>query len=70
MEMMDRLEGRASYLADDERLQRRFKSLLAAEPLWGTSARPGRDFLRRHARLLEEAPAHERETESVRTAGG
>ena len=53
VEMMDRLDGCAAYQSDDERFQQEFKSLLAADPVWGTSARVGRDFLRRHSRLLE-----------------
>ena len=54
VEMMDRLDGNVSYTPEDERLQKRFKSLLEAEPMYATNARVGRDFLRKYARLLPE----------------
>lgn len=56
VEMLDRLEGRLSYSATDEALQQRFQSLLRLEPAWGTTARVGREFLRRHAHLLDDRP--------------
>ena len=57
VEMLDRLEGRLSSSADDETLQQRFQSLLQLKPAWGTTARVGREFLRRHEDLLEDQPA-------------
>ena len=52
VEMMDRLDGNFHYSAEDERLQKRFKALLEAEPMYGTRAHVGRDFLRKYAWLL------------------
>ena len=54
VEMMDRLDGKIRYTAEDERLQKRFKSLLEAEPMYATNARVGRDFLHKYAWLLPE----------------
>ena len=54
LEMMDGLDSNVSYTEEDERMQRRFKSLLEAEPMYATNARVGRDFLRRYAWLLPE----------------
>lgn len=53
LEMLGRIEGKAIYTAEDERLQERFKSLLTpGHHSYGGSSRVGRDFLRRHAMLL------------------
>ena len=52
VEVMDRLEGDLHYSAEDERLQEIFKSLLEPEPEYVTSARVGRDFLRKYSWLL------------------
>lgn len=54
VEMMDRLEGNLHYSVEDECLQKRFKSLLEAEPMYGTRACVGRDFLRKYAWLLPD----------------
>ena len=54
VEMMDKLAGNVSYTEEDDDLQRRFKSLLEAEPMYATNARVGREFLRKYARLLPE----------------
>jgi putative glycosyltransferase (TIGR04372 family) len=55
LEMMDRLEGKAVYTAEDERLQRTFRSLLRPEHYcYGAVGRIGRDFLRQHAELFDE----------------
>jgi putative glycosyltransferase (TIGR04372 family) len=52
-EMMDRLDGRAKYTDEDERLQAAFRRLPGADHYsYGAVARIGRDFLRRHADLL------------------
>ena len=57
VEMMDRLDGTPRYTEEDECLQKRFKSLLEADPMYGTRARLGRDFLRKYAWLLpDETP--------------
>ena len=52
VEMMDRLDGRFASSQEDERLQQVFHSLLAREPMYETTARGGRDFLRQYAHLL------------------
>ena len=54
VEMMDRLDNNLHYLAEDERLQKRFKSLLEAKPMYATGARVGRDFLHKYAWLLPD----------------
>ncbi len=55
VEMLDRLEGRAHYDANDERLQDEFRGLLTPSHYsFGSVARIGRDFLRRHADLLTD----------------
>ncbi|MCK4598750.1 TIGR04372 family glycosyltransferase [Candidatus Bipolaricaulota bacterium] len=59
VEMMDRLDGNLHYSAEDERFQRRFKALLEAEPMYGTCARVGRDFLRKYAWLLPDEAAQD-----------
>jgi putative glycosyltransferase (TIGR04372 family) len=54
IEMIDRLEGRARYTEEDERLQAAFRSLLTPDHYsYHAVARIGRDFLRRHADLLK-----------------
>lgn len=53
LEMLDRIEGKAIYTAQDERLQERFISLLRpGHYSYGGSSRVGRDFLRRYTWLL------------------
>ena len=53
IEMMERLEGRVTYTEEDERLQDAFRRLLRPKDYsYGSAARIGRDFLRRHANLL------------------
>lgn len=55
MEMMDRIEGKALYSDEDERLQERFKSLMnPSHYSYGSSFRVGRDFLRKYAYLLND----------------
>ena len=54
VEIMERLDGKALYSAADEDLQIRFNSLLAADPIYATGARVGRDFLRTYAWLLPD----------------
>ena len=56
VEMMDRLDGRASYDTEDERLQSAYKALLLGSRTrytWGTRSRVSKYFLRAHADLLE-----------------
>ena len=56
VEMLDRVDGRAVYTDEDERLQSAYRGLLLANrtPLtYGTFSRVGRDFLRDHSALLE-----------------
>jgi putative glycosyltransferase (TIGR04372 family) len=55
VEMLDRLDGNLSYTDQDETLQTRFNSLLAAEPVYATTARVGRDFLNKYSSLLDGA---------------
>ena len=52
-EMLERLDGTASYSADQNERQARFERLVQdhGEPVG--CARIGRDFLRRHAWMLE-----------------
>ena len=52
VEVMDRMDGKIDHTAEDARLQRAFKSLLEADPMYATNARVGRDFLRKYAWLL------------------
>jgi putative glycosyltransferase (TIGR04372 family) len=59
-EMMDRLEGQASYTVEDQRLQARFDAVANAALSFG-NAPIGRDFLRKHARLLPAEPARQPE---------
>lgn len=54
-EMLDRLEGNLTYTEEDETLQTHFNALLAAEPMYATTARVGRDFLRKYTSQLEGA---------------
>ena len=71
-EMMNRLDGRLSYSAEDERMQTQFKMLLEADPRWSTSARVGRDFLRNYAWLLpgkNKTPGVEPEDSAIRSEG-
>jgi len=64
-EMLDRLDGEPRYSAEDERLQRRFRTLTALMgTLYGLDNFPinckiGRDFLRKHASLLPPADGSE-----------
>jgi putative glycosyltransferase (TIGR04372 family) len=50
-EMLARLDGRATYDAEDEALRARFDALATFEA-YGVGARLGRAFLRRHRHLL------------------
>jgi putative glycosyltransferase (TIGR04372 family) len=54
LEIMERLEGKIVYSAEDEELQKRFKSLkLPFTNQFGTSAdRIGRSFLQKYTHLL------------------
>ena len=58
-EMVCKLEGRHSYTSDDDNLQTRFKSMtgkretLPGLPGFELQCSIGRDFLRRHAKLLD-----------------
>jgi putative glycosyltransferase (TIGR04372 family) len=51
VEMLDRVENRAAYTADDDQLQARFDVVARNSRCFG-NARIGRDFLRKHRRLL------------------
>ena len=56
-EMMDRIEGVASYDDRDEQLQSRFQELVLSQPTletWGTESRIGRHFLRTYADLFTD----------------
>ena len=53
VEMMDRLEGRATYDASDRRMQESFRKLIRpGHYSYGSQARVGRDYLRLHRELL------------------
>lgn len=55
MEMLDRIEGKALYTTEDDRLQERFKSFMNRSHYSdGAISRVGRDFLRKYAFLLNE----------------
>lgn len=55
LEMLDRIEGKAVYTVEDERLQEQFKALFRpGHRSYGGSSRIGRDFLRKYAVLLGE----------------
>ena len=57
VEIMDRLDGSLRYSDQDDRLQERFKSLLEPESEYVTSARVGREFMRKYEWLLpDETP--------------
>jgi putative glycosyltransferase (TIGR04372 family) len=57
LEMLERVEGRLTYSADDERLQTRFKSLFHdGHYSFGASSRAGRDFLRKYEGLFSAVP--------------
>lgn len=52
-EMLQRLQGAAIYTEDDERLQEAFKGLMRpSHASYGSASRVGRDFIRKHRRLL------------------
>ena len=54
-EMLDRLDGTASYTEEDERLQAGYKALWLEKTTphtWGTQSRVGRNFLREQSGLL------------------
>ncbi len=51
-EMLERVEGRAVYTAEDGELQGRYTQLCNRFEDYGVAARAGRDFLRRHRHLL------------------
>lgn len=50
-EMIDRMDGNLNYTSEDERLQKKFNSLVTYES-YGVASRIGRNFLRKYARLL------------------
>ena len=55
-EMLDRLDGVASYTEEDERLRNAFRSLLLAksnEKTSGAGSHIGRDFIQQHKALFE-----------------
>ena len=55
-EMLDRLDGVASYTEEDERLRNAFRSLLLAksnEKTSGAGSHIGRDFIQHHKALFE-----------------
>jgi putative glycosyltransferase (TIGR04372 family) len=52
-EMLDRLDGTFVYSAEDEALQARHLEISRTGSNWGTNSHIGRDFLRRHADLLD-----------------
>lgn len=55
MEMLDRIEGKAFYSDEDEKLQERFKSLMNPNHYTnGSISRVGRDFLRKYEYLLND----------------
>jgi len=55
VEMLDKVEGRLSYMLEDELLQERFKSLMnPTHYSYGAMSRVGRDFLRKYAFLLND----------------
>ena len=57
LEMLERIEGRVLYTAEDEARQRRFAGLLRPGHFsYGGVNRVGRDFLRKYAHLLEDGP--------------
>ena len=56
IEMLDTVEGKALYTAEDEMLQQRFASLLGPGHFtFGSGARIGRDFLRKYSHLLRSS---------------
>lgn len=57
LEMLERLEGRASYSPDDERRQARFRALFRPGHFsHGSAGRVGRDFLRKYEHLFGDRP--------------
>jgi hypothetical protein len=67
---MDRLEGKAVYTTDDERLQQVFRSLLRPEHYcYGAAGRIGRNFLRQHAVLFDERKPAGAEQRNVASTG-
>lgn len=61
VEMLDRLEAKASYPGEDEQLQARFDAVATQSRSFG-NARIGREFIRKYRRLLPsgEACGHDR----------
>jgi putative glycosyltransferase (TIGR04372 family) len=53
VEMMDRLDSANHYTTEDDNLQKRFKTLMEANPGYATGGRVGREFLRRYQDLLK-----------------
>jgi putative glycosyltransferase (TIGR04372 family) len=54
LEMLDRRDGKAVYTGEDERLQERFRSLMnPSHYSYRSTARVGREFLRKYAFLLD-----------------
>jgi len=56
VEMLDRLEAKAVYTAEDEHIQARFDAVATYSRSFG-NARIGRDFIRKYRRLLPSAEA-------------
>jgi len=56
VEMMDRLEAKAAYTAEDKHLQSRFDAVATNSRSFG-NARIGRDFIRKYRRLLPSGDA-------------
>ncbi len=56
LELLDRIEGRAQYDSEDERRQALFQGILRpGHYSYGAASRVGRDFLRKHAPLLNSS---------------
>lgn len=59
VEMLDQLEGRIAYSAEDTMLQQRFRELMRpGHYSFGSASRIGRDFLRKYSALLPSAVVH------------
>jgi len=56
VEMLDRLEAKAAYTAEDKHLQSRFDAVATNSRSFG-NARIGRDFIRKYRRLLPSGDA-------------
>jgi len=60
VEMLDRLEDKAAYTAEDKHLQARFDAVAANSRSFG-NARVGRDFIRKYGRLLPSGKVHKQD---------